>query len=461
MTEELVQVSDVKLAFEGLNNKAELYDALFDYYDGDQPLKYSTERLREIFQHIDATFQENWCAVVVDALMDRLSFTGWDAEDSRLNDGLDEYFDIESVAIEAEDAHQAAAICGEGFIMAWPDEAGRPQVFQNDPRLVHAFYEAQNPKRLRMAAKWWVGEDDLRYLTLYYPDRLEYYVSKAKSENVRDWRNFEPMDPPSEVNPFGVIPVWHLRRNRRSGMGELTTAVVSQQDAVNKLFSDMMVAAEFGSFKQRYIISGGGVSTLKNAPNEIWDIPAGDGVGQPTQVGEFSTVDLKQYLDSMDRIANSMAVVTGTPKHLFFSGSVSNVSGEALIALEAPLNKKVEAYQRRFSPVWRELGVFLVQLLGFGEVSAGDLTVLWEQSGTVQPKTEAETLRTNIDAGLPLITLLKRNGWTQSEIDAMMDDLQEEKERNASMGPLLLEMARAEAASANPMEDPVAPDNAE
>ncbi len=50
------------------------------------------------------------------------------------------------------------------------------------------------------------------------------------------------------------------------------------------------MVGDFGSFPQRYIISNAEIGKLENAPNEIWAIPAGDGVGQQTSVGQFQPV---------------------------------------------------------------------------------------------------------------------------------------------------------------------------
>ena len=40
---------DVKRAYEALKAKSADYSLLWRYYDGDHPLKYTAERLREVF----------------------------------------------------------------------------------------------------------------------------------------------------------------------------------------------------------------------------------------------------------------------------------------------------------------------------------------------------------------------------------------------------------------------------
>ena len=74
----------------------------------------------------------------------------------------------------ADDAHLDALITTEAFEIVWPDEVtGDAVAYQNDSRSCHVFYEANNPRRARLAAKWWVGDDKRYHLNLYYPDRIE------------------------------------------------------------------------------------------------------------------------------------------------------------------------------------------------------------------------------------------------------------------------------------------------
>jgi len=65
-------LSDLTKAFDAIQIKQINYSTLWDYYSGTQPLRYSTERLSEIFHDIKAYFAQNWCSVVVDSVLD-----GW------------------------------------------------------------------------------------------------------------------------------------------------------------------------------------------------------------------------------------------------------------------------------------------------------------------------------------------------------------------------------------------------
>jgi hypothetical protein len=187
----------------------------------------------------------------------------------------------------------------------------------------------------------------------------------------------------------------------------------------------MMVAAEFGAFKQRWILTNADITTLKNSPNEIWKIPAGDGADESTQVGEFDPTELGNYLTSMEKLANDIARITRTPKHYFYAQG-GDPSGEALIAMEAPLNHKAQSTIDKVKPVWAEVASFLLLLDG-QTVEAGKITPVFARPETVQPRTQAEIRQIDVNAGIPLINCVRREGWTEEEIAALEEDIADAK----------------------------------
>ena len=434
--------TDLTRAYTALAAKASAYNTLWQYYDGDQPLLYSSQRLREVFRNLDARFVQNWCSVVIDAALDRLNLTGFQvANNEPATQALNAAFVETQLNLDSDDAHLAALVCGESFIIGWQNDDGAVEAFYNDPRLCHVQYNAANPLKKDWAAKWWVDDDGTYRLTLYYPDRLEYYATAKKSSQVSSAKAFGSADPPAAENPFGIIPVFHLRRERRKVVSELANAM-GPQDAVNKLLADMMVAAEFGAFRQRYIIAQDDPGNLKNAPNLIWWIPAGDGQGQAASVGEFGQVDLTVYLAAMDKLATSIAVITRTPKHYFIAQG-GDPSGEALIAMEAPLNKKCSRYIERFTATWRQVGAFLLQLLGYQDVPLAAIEPQFDRPETVLPRTQAEMQQMRVSSGEPLISVWRDQGKSLAQLEQLQaDKAAEQAAATTGLAQALLEQQR-------------------
>jgi hypothetical protein len=422
-------MNDIKLAYETIISKRHQHDEAFAYYDGNQPLVYANDRLRDIFKGQQVRFTENWCALVIDAVKERIQIGDVVTPDG-LEDLIHQIWEENHLGIVSDDVHEAALITGEAYLIIWPDaDTGNVEIYYNDPRLCHAFYDPEHPRRMRMAAKMWVDEDDECYrMILYYPDHLEYYRTKQKAVNVGTWEAFVPDDTEypdgKAINPFGRIPVFHFKIRERFLRGDLYD-VIPIQNGINKLLTDMMVAAEYGAFRQRWIISNADVSVLKNAPNEIWHIPAGDGMGQQSQVGEFSPTDLNNYLDAVERLAADISRITRVPLHYFYSKG-GYPSGEALLAMESPLNFKVRDRIERFEPVWRDAIAFAMRIAG-ADVESRDVVINWLSIQTMQPETEAKVRLMDIQAGIPLEVSLKRSGWTQAEIE----DLREAKQASS------------------------------
>lgn len=436
-----MSLQDMQKAFKVLKAKQDPYNALFKYYDGEQPLVYTADRLREIFKDLDAYFAENWCSVVIDSARDRINLREIQVKGAAKARWKD-IWEASEISLESDDVHEATLVAGEGYFIAWPDAEGVMQGYHNDPRLVHLFYEKSEPRKKKFAAKWWVDDGERLSMTLYYPDHLEYYRSRSKAKNVHEFTSLEPVaKTPTAENPYDQVPVFHYRLGQRKVKSDLKS-VVPVQNGINKLLTDMMVTAEFGAFPQRYVISNATINgKLKNAPSEIWDVPAGDGIGQQTQAGQFAAADLDNYLKAIDNLATAISSITRTPKHYFFSVG-SNLSGEALIAMEAPLNKKAQDRIDRFAPVWKQVVLFM--LIASGEqVKPEDIDPAFDKPETVQPFTQAQTRQLNVAAGMPLKTILREEGKSEAFINQMIEDkAEEDTQKQESLGKALLNAER-------------------
>lgn len=453
-------MADLKTAFDAIQAKRKGYSTRFDYYYGDQPVNYLHERVQEIFHGFETNFTANWCAVVVDSVLDKLRLVGvtgptheGEGEDADA-DGeppwrapANEIWRTNQLEIEAKLAHQYAAITGEAAIIVTPhEETGEPEIYANDPRLVHVAYDPNRPREIAWAGKFW-EQGGRTFATLYYPDALEYYVAPKPWSDLQNVSSFvlDEEAGGAAKHDWGRVPVFHLCTGARLAYSDLDS-VIPLQNAVNKLLADMMVAAEFGAFKQRFIISNGDIMTqLKNAPNEIWDIPS-DPEGR-TQVGELSAADVTNYLEPIEHLINEIGGISRTPRHQFLHQAGGAPSGEALAREEAPLNAKAENRIAYFTPVWRDALGFALELAGEPQ-AAGVIEPQWAPVGALPPSAEAELVRTYTQAGMPLVSALRRAGMSE----AVIEEVREEQEREAlarreSLGEMYAQ-AQAEMAQA-------------
>lgn len=414
-------MSDLKNAFDLLEAKSPRYKTYFEYYDGIQPLIFASQAMTKQFGKGGFKLNENWCSFVISSTLDRIVLNGITSEDENITNTLKSIWDGQDFDLLSRDVHESALVAGESYIIAWPDETGRPEAYCNDPRICHIQYDSEHPRRKLWAAKRWIDYDGYMRMTMYYPDHLEYYMSTRKADQISTEKSLHPMDPPSAPNPYGEVPVFHYRIQRQRGTKSDLNDVLSLQDGLNKELTDLFVCSEFNAFPQRYIISNAEdmQATIKNRPGKIWQLAAAINSDahstQPTSVGQFPAADMDSYLKVKANLAEIICTLTHTPRHYLLNDGGVNLSGEALIAMEAPLNKKCRDRIAAFSPTWQRLAAFMLKLSGI-QAEPKQLVTDWEEPATVQPRTAAEITQIRVSSGIPLSSALKMEGMSSAEI---------------------------------------------
>lgn len=378
-----------------------------DYYNGKHPMIFTSERLYEVFGRTSVNFVENWCAVVVDAVADRLGFKGWDGNNLETSKTLFKLYTSHKIKTLSRRVHKDCIVTGNGYIM-FDKINGINTPYYQDPNNMVIIYSPEDYYKMSYALKIWRSTDSIK-ANLYYDDRIEKYI--ASSDKTIDINNFSLVE--IIPNPYNKIPIVHFRADYL----ELTN-IIPLQDAINKTFSDMMVVSEFNAFPQRWIITNSDISSLKASPQTIFKIPKGTTDEEETKIGQFAAARIGSYLEVIDRLSGAIAVISRTPKH-YFMQTGANVSGEALSVMEIPLVKKTEQYQELMDEKWMEVLEFL-----YGTTE--DIITVWHKIEVEMMEVTADTIKTEVEAGIPLITTLRRLGWSDDEIAQMIADKNDE-----------------------------------
>jgi len=182
---------------------------------------------------------------------------------------------------------------------------------------------------------------------------------------------------------------------------------------------------------------------LKNAPNINWVIPAGAQGEQTSQILELGGATLTNFLEPMDKLASSIAIISRTPKHYFFSQG-GDPSGDALITMEAPLVKKAKRRMANFGAVWQEVGSFLLRHGEYPvQVEPYRVVPQWEQPETIQPVVQSTVALNYKNAEVPTESALLEAGWSKEKVDAMKKARMEEKSSTSNDSQELLNRIRA------------------
>lgn len=158
-----------------------------DYYNGDHPTLL-TDRQREFLHLRDRLkFCMNYCRLVVDAPAERLAVTGFQSPDQKVSAWLWQLWNAARLDAISKGVHLAAIRDGEAYLLVDYDPvADRPRLTLNladegEGGITMHYSDEGQPlfavKRWRVNAGSEAGST--RRMTIYYPDRVERYISTA------------------------------------------------------------------------------------------------------------------------------------------------------------------------------------------------------------------------------------------------------------------------------------------
>ncbi len=411
-----------------------------DYYRGDHRLQFASTKFREAFGSLFSEFADNFCELVVDSVEERLNVEGFRmGTDTQADKDAWAIWQRNNLDAESQIAHTEALVKRESSVLVWRGDDGQPVITVEDPLEMVVAYSASNRRQRTAAMKRWVGEDGLLNATLYLPDGIYKFVSRQKhewfssatwTEHVKiEWERRE-VDGESWplANPLNIVPVVPLvNRPRLIGAGESEIAsIIPLQDAVNKLVSDLLLASEFGAFRQKWAsnveleidqVTGQPKEPYKVAVDRLWIAPPPANGDAETKFGEFSQTDLAPYVKAIDTIVQHMASITRTPQHYFIQNSGGQPpSGESIKSAETGLVSKARRKMRHFGESWEE-----VIRLGFAVMEDPRANVT--SAETIWRDPESRTEAEHVDAlvkmgslGVPREALWERWGATPQEI---------------------------------------------
>jgi hypothetical protein len=312
---------------------------------------------------------------------------------------------------------------GDAYAIVWPDANGGPSIYPNRAANCTAFYDDESPGKTVRAAKYRRTGDRLTRLNLFYPDRIEKYVTDGRDDGwLPDAKEFVPFaDVPVVPNPFGIVPVFHFANNADIGMpgtSELEAALPIQ-DGLNKSVLDMLVAMEFSAFRQRwaagidfnYDDEGKVIPPFHAGVDHIWMTENAE-----AKFGDFDSADLEQFLKVKDSFRTDIASVTGTPLYYLMPQLRGFPSGESLRKAETRFLAKVRDRQEAFGQVWADVMSFAARISGVGDVR---LVTEWEDAASRSEREILENLILKKQVGISSEQALIEAGYGSEDARRM------------------------------------------
>lgn len=402
-----------------------------DYYFGKHRLTFATQKFLNAFGPLVQAFADNLCAVTVDAVADRLEIEGFgvDQGDDALGDAAWKLWLANRMDRRAGEAHQEALTTGDAYVIVWPGGDNAPVLYPNRADSMTVIYDPETPGKIDGAAKLWLAGKYAR-MTMYYPDRIEKYVTAGTVQTLPDTvKGMVPFEVAGEPwplpNPYGVVPVFHLANNAatgQNGRSELEN-IIPLQDALNKTNADRLVAAEFMALPQRYAIgieptidpdTGRPVPMFVPGADRIWQ------AGNPdAKFGQFDAAELSQLRDEASDWRLEICRVSGVPLHYLMLQTGDFPSGEAQRAAETRFLKKVEDRQGAFGTAWQDIVNFAMLVAG---VPNATLKPVWKDPA---PHSELEHVKSVLmrqQIGVSIEQCMRELGYGEVQIEQMQKE---------------------------------------
>ncbi|MFE4697279.1 phage portal protein [Streptomyces sp. NPDC056738] len=457
------------------------------YYRGKHPLKFASDEFRKYCADRYEGFSDNWVQPVADSPVERLTVTGMQApRETKADSDLWEVWQRNGLDADSQLGFLGAGNAARSFVLVWgdPDDEDTPCVTFEDASTAVVQYEPGSRRRRRAALKLW-QDGHREYATLYLPTevwKFERPLSAGEKKSpqmaeadavVDSWTPRElESEPNPQPNPMGVVPMVELPNRPLLASEPVSdvSGVIAMQDAINLIWAMLFTTADYASLEQRIIIGA-----------EIPKVPILDSNGQkvgerPIDLKKFVTdrilwlenpnakvehwnaANLTAYTDVIEVAVGHIAAQTRTPAH-YLIGRMANLSGDALIAAETGLVKRVEEKQLWFGQALRE--VFQLICLARGEDAKGKAlaagTVLWKDPQSRNLAQLTDSLLKLKQIGFPFEWLALRFGLTPTEVATLM----EMRTREADLDPVAAIMSGAGGPPVPAGPDPVPGDGGE
>lgn len=454
----------------------------------------------------DIEFVPNFSSTVINAVNNRLLITAVtatagavtdeaasDAATARLADIIREN-ELDS---RYRDWNRKCLRDGDAYIIVWPKEQQNPEaqtelsndiditdgldvapgvnIAYADPRGARMFYNPENPREKLFFAQMWemtlAGEKKPRTrINLMYPDRIEKWISK-QGAGERTAKQFSPfLDPDDDAdndypgaggdddaddvpagqwplpNPFGVVPVFHLRTAYEYGKPVHRNAF-APQDEIGRMTEMLDVTVEFTGYPQRFAIQEAdsfGTQSIREDPlsdhspadwdrdinaNSLGQVPVSPTFSNETgseyeanpgaiqifknfkEVGSFATATPNSYLEPLNWEVASIATTTDTPLWKFQGIGGQPPSGEALRIIEQPAVQLARDLMQIIGGAWADMYEFALLIVGV----TAKVKIAWANPATNDLMETWDLVEKKVSLGVPRDVAFMEAGVPEAE----------------------------------------------
>lgn len=426
---------------------------LWSYYDGEQPLFYVARIIQEQQNRFPA-LTVNWCALVADALEERLTIEGFRlADEDATDDDLEGMWQSNNLSAAQTEVHIAAMVTRTSYLMVGPGEGRYPLITTEYPDQVSVEVDPRSGRVIAALKVWREDENELGSThadraVLYLPGRMvEFEAVSPVASNLNKWAAAADIRQQSQAVP--VVPVtWRPRRG--VGRTELA-AIMPLADGINQTATNMMAGIEHHAVSRKYAIGmsedefvdeqGNQIPAWKIANGAVWALK-GETVEEDKaiRVGQFTASDMTNYHNSIKQLAQLAGSLYGLPQQYMGYFADNPASAEGIRASESRLIKRAERAQVVLEDPWETAMRLGMAIMGRDPADGDRIETVWREPSTptraqvadATVKLHAEGL-VDTELGQELI------GLSKGQIDGMRS----RASRRVSQAPAIIDRVRA------------------
>lgn len=388
---ELVNIMCAKLEAD----RAEVFDLVYKYFHGDHLEPYAPQNSSEQIMDLQARSITNWIPLLVNLPMQVSYVEGYrrgmsyniDGDGTRQeSDGAirrfaPEYSRWQENRMDGKQAtiYRSALMYGQSFVVVdTVHPSGKPRIDILPTRRTIAFFDDPvNDIRPRVALtiKSVARDENTPGLAVLWDDENRYELE------IDDKNQFKFV---GEAVPHGMDACPVIRYtcgapdDEGRSQGVVSPTLIALQDRVNQAAFSTNITADFGAFKVR---TAAGLQVNYKLNPETGE-PLLDRGGNPipepiavsqakmlvsqspdTKFGQLDETPLAGYLANEDQATKNLAAIAQFPLHALI-GNVSNLSAEALAALEQQFMRQLQSFQVSWGESHEELFRLLSEAAG-------------------------------------------------------------------------------------------------
>jgi len=415
------------------------------YYDGTQPMAFLDPELARAMQGRLRNLGINFGRLAIDALAERLQVAGFTASPGLQADAsLWQMWQANAMDEQSQLAQLDCLVYGRAYFLAWANPDGFPIITAESPLQMTVTRDPVT-RGITAAIKRWRDDDGYVRTLVLTPDWVREYASHTSTS--LDAVLGTPMPTFTEdgvltaedPNPLGIVPVVALVNRPRlsdpDGISELCD-LMGPIDAIAKLSTDMMTAAEYSASPRRWVTGMLGstpmteqAKALMNTITAAWEQARASklwlAASPDTKFGQFDSASLSNFETAITLLTEQIAALAALPPYYVNGNTANPTSADAIRASESRLTDRARQRQRWWSGAYEDLMRLCVTIRdGIPNSQLDDLSTVWVDPPTPSIAQTADAQSKLYAAGIiDRRSALQALGFDVAEIDRMTNSI--------------------------------------